>query len=76
MSKDSSTGFEFKDNTWRVTPALGVQHFFSKQLSVGLDIGLQYNTVESKTSTPTTSVTSHSHGWDSIVRVLVRAFLW
>jgi hypothetical protein len=76
MSKDTVPGLELKDSTWRVTPAIGVQHFFSKQFSVGLDIGLQYSTTESKTSTPTSSATGHEHGWDSIVRVLLRAYLW
>jgi hypothetical protein len=73
--EQSQPGSDSKVRSWGVAPTLGVQHFFSKQFSVGLDAGLRYTTSETKISGAGSS-TASEHGWDSVSRILVRAYFW
>ena len=68
-------GSDTKTNAWTLAPTFGVQHFFSKQFSVGADAGLRFITAESKIS-GAGGGTSHEHGWDSVSRILVRYYFW
>ncbi|HEY6720653.1 MAG TPA: hypothetical protein VI363_03355 [Burkholderiales bacterium] len=62
--------FSQKLNGFSVAPTLGVQHFFSKQFSLGLDVGLRYERDTENDSLGN----GHPHNLETQTRVLVRAF--
>jgi len=55
--------------TYSLTPTFGVQHFFSKQFSIGLDVGLRYSNSSQKSLT-----TTHTTNLDTDTRILLRAY--
>ena len=71
---DSGTGVTTKSNGWDAAPTLGVQYFFSKQFSLGLDAGLHYSDSKATTTTATTSTSSKVKAWNTEGRIMVRGY--
>jgi len=62
---------EFKEADIKIGPVIGVQHFFSKQFSLGLDASLPYRHGKvQQTGQPDETF----HTWETETRVLLRAF--
>jgi len=62
---------ELKSASIRIGPVVGIQHFFSKQFSLGLDASLPYQHGKVKqTGQPDETF----HSWETETRVLLRAF--
>jgi hypothetical protein len=70
-SKSEFAGNTFKSTAYTLGPTFGIQHFFSKQFSLGLDASLVYRTGK---QTQTGQPDLHFHSWDTRTRVLLRAF--
>ena len=79
-SKDRfDTGFgiqEFNSHSWMLSPTIGAQYFFSRQFSIGLDVGLQYVRSSQKTDGPPSFPSSSSNGYTAgtVTRILLRAY--
>jgi len=69
--KSTSGATDSKSNSFILAPTFGIQHFFSKQFSLGLDASLRYGNGK---STQTGQPDSHFHNWGTETRVLLRAF--
>jgi len=62
---------ETKTGSITLGPTVGIQHFFSKQFSLGLDASLPYQHGKTtQTGQPDTTF----HSWSTETRVLLRAF--
>ena len=62
---------EIKTGSITLGPTIGIQHFFSKQFSLGLDASLPYQHGKTtQTGQPDTTF----HSWSTETRVLLRAF--
>ena len=59
---------ETKTGSITLGPTIGIQHFFSKQFSLGLDASLPYQHGKVKQTGQT------FHSWETETRVLLRAF--
>ena len=66
---DNATPPNTETRSWLVAPTFGIQHFLSKQFSLGLDVGLQYSKSEEKATT-----TTDRTDWNTVTRVLLRAY--
>ena len=73
QTKTTGVGPDTKSTSFSIIPTVGVQHYFSKQFSIGVDAGLQY----------TDGTTKVSGGSDqdirtfaTVTRILVRGFIW
>jgi len=62
---------EIKTGSITLGPTIGIQHFFSKQFSLGLDASLPYQ--HGKT-TQTAQPDTTFHSWRTETRVVLRAF--
>jgi len=71
QNKQTFPGGDFKSTSFSLGPTFGVQHFFSKQFSLGLDASLIY-TNGKQTSSGQPDV--HFHSLSTETRVLLRAF--
>ena len=63
--------------SWFLTPTAGIQYFFTKQISIGFDVGLEYAkfTANSTDSTfPAFDTHSSGHSWDTVTRIMLRAY--
>lgn len=68
----SPSGTTLETTTFFIAPTFGIQHFLSKQFSLGLDVGLLYTNFEQKTNPPgSTTTTGLTH---ATTRVLLRAY--
>jgi hypothetical protein len=61
-------------DSWFVAPTAGLQHFFSKQFSIALDVGLVYERSDQKTSQPTTEQSGKATELDTRTRVILRGY--
>ena len=66
---DNATPPDTETRSWLIAPTFGVQHYLSKQFSLGLDVGLQYSNSEQKATT-----TTDRTDWNTVTRVLLRAY--
>ena len=71
--KSTVAGTDSKSTSFTLAPTFGIQHFFSKQFSLGLDASLVYRTGK---QTQTSQPELHFHSWDTRTRVLLRAFFF
>jgi len=67
---------EFVSHSWMLSPTLGAQYFFSRQFSIGLDVGLQYVRSSQKTDAPPPIASSSINGYTAgtLTRILLRAY--
>ena len=70
-NKFEFTGVDAKTTTYTIAPTFGIQHFFSKQFSLGLDASLQYRSGKQQQSG---QPDSNFHDVSTTTRVLLRAF--
>jgi len=70
--KSTVAGTDSKSTSFTLAPTFGIQHFFSKQFSLGLDASLEY--FHGKT-TQTGQPDQNSHGLSTQTRVLLRRVL-
>ena len=67
---NTGTGAQDTDtHSLTLIPTFGIQHFFSKQFSIGLDVGLRYSRSSQKSTT-----TNHIDDWGTTTRILLRAY--
>ena len=74
---DTGSGIEeFTSHSWMLSPTLGAQYFFSRQFSIGLDVGLQYVRSSQKTDAPPPIASSSINGYTAgtLTRILLRAY--
>jgi hypothetical protein len=72
-----SSTLESDSHSWFLTPTAGIQYFFTKQISIGFDVGLEYARVTSKTTDstfPPLDTNSSGHSWDTVTRIMLRAY--
>jgi hypothetical protein len=73
-----SSTLESDSHSWFLTPTAGIQYFFTKQISIGFDVGLEYARVTSKTTDstffPNLNTNSSGHSWDTVTRIMLRAY--
>ena len=67
-------GAETKSTAFSIIPTVGVAHYFSKQFSIALDVGLQYQDGTTKVSAGSPIRTSSTIA--TVTRILVRGFIW
>jgi hypothetical protein len=70
---NTSGGITSKDTSYALAPTLGIQHFFSKQFSLGLDASLEYRNGK---QTRTGQRDQIYNSWNTHTRVLLRAFFF
>src|SRR2546427_351654 len=62
---------------WMLSPTFGVQHFFAKRFSIGLDVGLQYARFSQKTNLsdfPTLNSSANGYSSGTLTRILLRTY--
>ena len=73
-----SSTLESDFHSWFLTPTAGIQYFFTKQISIGFDVGLEYAKFTSKTTDstffPNLNTNSSGHSWDTVTRIMLRAY--
>jgi len=70
-SKSNSSGGESKATFFTLAPVVGIQHFLSKQFSLGLDASLEYRHGEQTTPG---SPDQNFHSIGTATRILLRAY--
>jgi hypothetical protein len=70
-SKSTSTFGDNKSNSYSLAPTYGIQHYFSKQFSLGVDVALEYRS--GKQTQPFTP-DQDFHGTASVSRIILRAY--
>jgi len=74
-SGDSGTGsVQQKFDSWFVGPTVGLEHYFSKQFSIALDVALLYSHSKNKFTVGLTDQSSTSNGVDTATRMLLRGY--
>src|SRR5258706_1675747 len=63
-----------KIDTWFVGPTVGLEHYFSKQFSIALDVALLYSHSKNKFAAGLTDQSSTSNGVDTATRMLLRGY--
>jgi len=64
-------------HAWMLSPTFGVQHFFAKRFSIGLDVGLQYARFSQKTNLsdfPTLNSSANGYSSGTLTRILLRTY--
>jgi len=73
-----SSTLESDSHSWFLTPSAGIQYFFTKQISIGFDVGLEYARSTSKTTDstffPNLNTDSSGHSWNTVTRIMLRAY--
>jgi hypothetical protein len=75
-SGDSGLGtssIQQKGDSWFAGPTVGLEHYFSKQFSIALDVGLIYDHIKNKSSFPTDQ-TITTNRVDTTTRMLLRGY--
>ena len=74
-----SSTLESDSHSWFLTPSAGIQYFFTRQISIGFDVGLEYARSTSKTTDstffPNLNTNSSGHSWNTVTRIVLRAYL-
>jgi hypothetical protein len=65
-------GAETKSTAFSIIPTVGVAHYFSKQFSIALDVGLQYQDGTTKAPGGDQDIKTIA----TVARILVRGFVW
>jgi len=63
-----------KNDSWLIGPVAGVQHYFSKVFSIGLDVGLIYTHSKIKSSSAAIETTQNNNSVNTQTRILLRAY--
>ncbi|HZT62111.1 MAG TPA: hypothetical protein VFA36_03170, partial [Burkholderiales bacterium] len=58
--------------SFSIIPTVGIQHYFSKQFSVGVDVGLLYRDGTTKAPGGDQDIKTIA----TVARILVRGFVW
>jgi hypothetical protein len=71
--KTTGGGPDTKSTAFSIIPTVGIQHYFSKQFSIALDVGLQYTDGTTKVSG---AADQDVRVISTVARILVRGFAW
>ncbi len=75
INSDSGTlSLQQKGDIWFAGPSVGLEHYFSKQFSIGLDVALLYSHNKNKFTAGLTDQSSTSNGVDTATRMLLRGY--
>jgi hypothetical protein len=61
-------------DSWFVAPTAGLQYYFIKQFSIGVDVGLVYERADQKVQSNTSEQTSDTKSLDTLTRILLRGY--
>jgi len=70
----ADSGLRQRVDTWFVAPTAGLQHYFSKQFSIALDVGLVYERDKNKLASGAVEQTLTTRGVNTRTRILLRAY--
>jgi len=73
QTKTTGGGPDTKSTSFSIIPTVGIQHYFSKQFSVGVDVGLLYRDGTTKVSG---GADQDIRTIATVARILVRGFVW
>lgn len=73
QTKTTGGGPDTKSTAFSIIPTIGVQHYFSKQFSIGLDVGLNYTDGTTKVSG---GADQDIRTFDTVTRILLRGYIW
>jgi hypothetical protein len=63
-----------KNDSWLIGPVAGVQHYFSKVFSIGLDVGLIYTHSKIRSTSLGIVTTQNNNAVNTQTRILLRAY--
>lgn len=66
--------FNQKSDSWFIGPTAGLQHYFSKQFAIALDVGLIYQHTKQKFTTNTIEQNFTTKQFDTQTRILLRGY--
>jgi len=73
QTKTTGGGPDTKSTSFSLIPTVGVQHYFSKQFSIGVDVGLLYQDGTTKVSG---GADQDIRTIATVARILVRGYVW
>jgi hypothetical protein len=74
---DSTSGIStttVRADSWFIAPTAGLQYYFIKQFSIGIDVGLVYESADQKIQSSTSEQTSDTKSLDTLTRILLRGY--